>query len=250
MRLRLPPPPASFAARPAGDVAGRAAPMARFIAVGAIHLAAVAMAVASADAPTPAGPALITVQWVDEAAVAAPPVARPAESAPARPVAAAAPVAVQPPPPTPIPARTDDGEASEAAARAAITATPATSAAPVNAVAMAAAAAPASAAAAAPPTAPLVDPRFDADYLRNPPPSYPPLARRLGEEGRVLLRVEVGTDGRAQRVETLTGSGSPRLDAAAIDAVRRWRFEPARLGSSPVAAWVRVPINFRLHEKS
>ena len=92
----------------------------------------------------------------------------------------------------------------------------------------------------------VVPPRFDAAYLQNPPPAYPPLARRMGEQGRVLLRVLVAAGGLAQQVELKTSSGSARLDQAAVDTVRRWRFVPARQGDQRVGAWVLVPISFSL----
>lgn len=93
-----------------------------------------------------------------------------------------------------------------------------------------------------------IQPRFDADYLDNPRPSYPPLARRMGEEGRVVLRVHVTPDGSAGEVLLHASSGSPRLDEAALATVRRWKFVPARRGAEPVAAWVLVPIGFKLKE--
>ncbi len=89
-------------------------------------------------------------------------------------------------------------------------------------------------------------PRFDAKYLNNPPPLYPPIARRLGETGRVLLRVFVRTDGSAADVQINKSSGSSRLDQAALDAVRKWSFEPARRGGIAVEAPVLVPISFTL----
>jgi periplasmic protein TonB len=89
-------------------------------------------------------------------------------------------------------------------------------------------------------------PRFDADYLDNPSPNYPPLSRRSGEQGRVLLRVFVEPGGNAGQVLVATSSGFERLDSAAIDAVRRWKFVPARQGENVIAAWVVVPINFSL----
>ncbi len=91
-----------------------------------------------------------------------------------------------------------------------------------------------------------VAPRFDAAYLDNPAPAYPPLARRAGEQGRVLLRVHVTADGLADDVQVRESSGFPRLDTAAQETVRRWRFVPARQGDRQVAAWVIVPINFAL----
>jgi protein TonB len=103
-------------------------------------------------------------------------------------------------------------------------------------------------AAVSPPAAelPTTPPSFNAAYLDNPPPNYPPLARRSGEQGRVLLRVLVTPGGVAETVELRTSSGSSRLDNAALEVVKRWRFVPARRGDQPVAAWVLVPINFTL----
>lgn len=109
--------------------------------------------------------------------------------------------------------------------------------------------APAAPVAAAPAPEPLVPPRFDAAYLDNPPPAYPAMARRLREEGRVLLRVLVTADGRAGSIEVATSSGSERLDQAALDAVRRWRFVPAKRGDAAVAAHVFVPISFALESR-
>jgi protein TonB len=95
---------------------------------------------------------------------------------------------------------------------------------------------------------PLVPPSFDADYLHNPTPRYPPAAARLRESGRVLLSVAVSAAGLPERVEVAATSGSPRLDQAAIETVKRWRFVPARQGDKPVAASVTVPLVFRLDE--
>jgi len=96
------------------------------------------------------------------------------------------------------------------------------------------------------PPAPTVPPSFLADYLHNPAPPYPASARRIGEQGRVVLRVLVNADGQPERVELGASSGSPRLDGSALETVRRWKFVPARQGERPVAAWVLVPISFRL----
>lgn len=109
---------------------------------------------------------------------------------------------------------------------------------------------PAPPAPAAPTEAAVVPARFDADYLKNPPPPYPALAKRMGEEGTVRLRVRVSPDGLAESVEIKASSGSARLDQAALDTVRRWRFVPARQGSQAVAAWVVVPITFHLNQES
>jgi periplasmic protein TonB len=77
-------------------------------------------------------------------------------------------------------------------------------------------------------------------------PSYPSSARRAGMQGTTLLGVFVGSDGRVGDVVVRESAGHPDLDAAAVDAVKRWRFEPARRGTEPVAMWVLLPVQFTL----
>jgi protein TonB len=146
-------------------------------------------------------------------------VQRPVEPPPVvtAPVQAPAPVEASPPPPAPAPPP------------------------PIQAVAP-----PAPEPVAAPPPAPLTQPVFQADYLDNPAPAYPALSRRIGEQGRVILRVLVNPAGLADQIEVRTSSGHPRLDDAARTTVARWRFVPAKRGDQPVAAWVLIPISFRL----
>ena len=101
--------------------------------------------------------------------------------------------------------------------------------------------------AAQPPQAVVVTaPRFNADYLNNPAPAYPALSRRMGEEGKVVLRVRVSERGLPDEVHVRNSSGSERLDTTALETVRRWKFVPARRGDTPVEAWVLVPISFSL----
>ena len=97
----------------------------------------------------------------------------------------------------------------------------------------------------APPVA-VVAARFDADYLHNPKPLYPAISRRNGEEGKVLLKVRVSPQGEALNVAISRSSGHDRLDAAALDAVTRWRFVPARRGDEAVESSVIVPVTFAL----
>jgi periplasmic protein TonB len=100
--------------------------------------------------------------------------------------------------------------------------------------------------AAPPPPAPVTAARFDADYLANPKPVYPVASRRLGEEGKVVLRVKVSHGGTPMVLEIKQSSGFPRLDEAARSAVEHWRFVPARRGDEAVESWVSVPIVFSL----
>ena len=101
------------------------------------------------------------------------------------------------------------------------------------------------------PPAPAAPPRIelpssDAAYLNNPRPSYPAISKRMGEQGKVVLRVLIGTDGLPQKVEVSTSSGFDRLDRQAQDAVMRWRFVPGKRNGVPEAMWNLVPINFVL----
>lgn len=100
----------------------------------------------------------------------------------------------------------------------------------------------------APAAEPVSQARFDADYLKNPAPSYPPLSRRMGEEGKVILRVLVNPQGTADSVDIKTSSGSVRLDEAAQKTVRNWKFIPAKRGDTAVQSWVLVPIIFKLEQ--
>ncbi|WP_411834842.1 energy transducer TonB [Pseudoxanthomonas mexicana] len=81
---------------------------------------------------------------------------------------------------------------------------------------------------------------------QTPPPDYPVAAMRSGETGTVMVRVEVGTDGVPLRVEVEQRSGSRDLDRAAVEAVRRWRFNPAQHNGQPIVASVVIPIDFNL----
>ena len=75
---------------------------------------------------------------------------------------------------------------------------------------------------------------------------YPNEAVRRGEHGTVTLRVLVGPDGAVQTVEIEKTSGSPRLDAAAREAVRHWTFRPGTRNGVAQSAWALVPIAFDL----
>ena len=104
-------------------------------------------------------------------------------------------------------------------------------------------------AAAAPTPAPapvVTQARFDAEYLKNPAPVYPITSRMMKEQGSVLLLVNVTALGDAERVQLRQSSGKQRLDEAALEAVRHWRFVPARRGTQAIAASVIVPIVFEL----
>lgn len=86
----------------------------------------------------------------------------------------------------------------------------------------------------------------DADYSRNPPPPYPPISRRMREQGQVMLSVLVTPEGTVKEAAIEKSSGYARLDQAALDAVRDWVFVPAKRAGIAVLSRVKVPVNFVL----
>ncbi len=84
------------------------------------------------------------------------------------------------------------------------------------------------------------------NYLRNPAPRYPEQARKMGQQGLVLLSVSVSQNGRPMDIRLTQSSGFPLLDEAALRTVKKWKFEPARLGSLRIESRVEIPIRFEL----
>lgn len=89
-------------------------------------------------------------------------------------------------------------------------------------------------------------PSSNADYLQNPKPPYPALSKRLGEQGKVMVRVLIGVDGMAQKAEIKQSSGFDRLDQSALNTVLRWRYVPGKRAGVAETMWFNVPINFVL----
>lgn len=77
-------------------------------------------------------------------------------------------------------------------------------------------------------------------------PSYPPTSRRLGEEGTVVLRVELDEQGKVCAARVSGSSGFSRLDEAALGAVRNWQCHPAQRDGRPVRAVALQPFKFIL----
>ena len=78
-------------------------------------------------------------------------------------------------------------------------------------------------------------------------PLYPESARKAGAQGITLLKLRVLENGKVGEVQIEQSAGHPDLDMAAADAVRKWLFEPARMGKQPIAVWVLLPVKFELH---
>jgi protein TonB len=188
----------------------------------AVHVVILALLIYAAVRPEVTAPIRALAVRMIEPELPKPPKLEPPKPVPPQP----APKKVQTPPPIMTAAKRDDAPTSFVVAPQ-----PAPVAAP---------------AVQAPVAAPITAARFDADYLQNPKPVYPAMSRRLGEEGKVVLRVRVSVQGQPLTVEVNKSSGFPRLDDAARLAVERWRFVPARQGNEPIEASVLVPLNFTL----
>ncbi len=83
--------------------------------------------------------------------------------------------------------------------------------------------------------------------IRNKPPFYPETARRSGWEGRVIVRVEVSSEGVPTSVTLAKSSGYGVLDQAALRSVKGWRFQPRTMGGIAMAGVVDVPVSFSLN---
>jgi protein TonB len=94
------------------------------------------------------------------------------------------------------------------------------------------------------------EPDYRADYLNNPRPPYPMVARRMGFHGKVILNVEVLAEGKAGQVLLHQSCGHDILDNAALQTVKTWHFTPARHLGQPVTQWFLVPIKFSLEDNA
>ena len=87
-------------------------------------------------------------------------------------------------------------------------------------------------------------------YLRNPSPVYPRRSRERGEQGTVVLEVEVLPSGACGAVHVMASSGFSALDRAATEAVQRWLFRPSRRGDRLAPFIVEIPVIFQLTERN
>ncbi len=95
---------------------------------------------------------------------------------------------------------------------------------------------------------------MEPDEVRIPPkskasnviPSYPPELLRRGVEGKVLLRLLISDEGKVLIVRVEKSSGHKAFDDAALDAVRKWRFEPATVNGTPIQCQTHLPFTFYL----
>lgn len=89
-----------------------------------------------------------------------------------------------------------------------------------------------------------VDPRYAGDFQ----PTYPPAERRAGHEGRVVVRVLIGVDGRVRQVEKVSATSDAFFAATRERALSKWRFKPATRGDVPVEQWKQMSVSFVLED--
>jgi len=182
-------------------------------------------------------PVEILSQFIDPPKPVAPPLPPPPAPAPRK-------LTTPPPPPRPLAIRTPTPAPDAPTGTLTPPPPPALIAAPPAPMAPSAPPAPPP----APPAPPSVQlPSSNADYLQNPKPVYPSMSKRLGEQGKVIVRVLIGTDGLPKEVSIRQSSGFERLDDAAQAAVMSWRYVPGKRNGVVEAMEFNVPINWVLN---
>ena len=162
----------------------------------------------------------------------------------------------EPPPPSPKIVKTKQAPVTPPAPLAVATPTPQPTeltpapvdpSPPINAAEKTSSNATAVASTAVAPSPPKMEqPSSDADYLNNPKPPYPPLSKRMGEQGKVVIRTLIGVDGTAREASIHKSSGFDRLDQAALTTARKWRYVPGKRAGVAEAMWFNVPFTFVL----
>ena len=194
----------------------------------------------------PAETVVMVADWIEAPQPEVPP-APPAPPAPPKAATPPAPQPKGPAPPPPPPARAPAAQAApvrpavQTGSRGRRLVTGSAGASAANAITAAPSAPP------APPAPPKVElPSSSASYLNNAPPHYPAISRRMGEQGRVVVRALIDTNGTASQASIQTSSGYERLDQTALSTVQRWRYVPGKRGGVPEAMWFSIPLNFVL----
>jgi len=96
------------------------------------------------------------------------------------------------------------------------------------------------------PKPPLIAPQADPRYASQMQPPYPPAERRRENEGSVVVRVLVGTDGRVTQVEKVRAASDAFYEVTRRQALSRWRFKPATRGGVADPAWMTMTVHFEM----
>ncbi len=214
----------------------------------ALHAALIALVVSGVlEKPQPRiEPPTLVIQLLTPTPVA--PTPEPSKPEPPKPEPPK-PKPPKPEPPNPVPPRPEPPKpepAPEKPAQVAPAPAPAPVAPPPPAPAALAVPPPPTPASAPPKAVARTEVSISASYAAsNRKPEYPKMSQRLNEQGTVVLTVLVKSDGSAGDVEVKSSTGFPRLDRAAMEAVRSWHFNPATIDGKPIDKTYEVPITFK-----
>ena len=89
---------------------------------------------------------------------------------------------------------------------------------------------------------------FTRPFLReaSEPVPYPHWARERNWQGELILAIEIREDGTVGRWKIMRSTGYELLNRAAIRAIQKWRFEPARQKGKPIASCIQIPVQFKI----
>jgi protein TonB len=99
-----------------------------------------------------------------------------------------------------------------------------------------------------PPAPPFVEASIDPAFARDLQPPYPPDERRAGNEGRVVVRVLIGTDGRVDDIQPVSATSASFFEATRRQALGKWHFRAATRGGVAVESWRRMSVSFRMQD--
>lgn len=99
------------------------------------------------------------------------------------------------------------------------------------------------------PPPPLIGASRDGRYAEDFQPEYPASELRLQRDGKVSVRVLVGTNGRVKSVEQLSATSSAFFDATRRQAMSKWRFKPATRGGVAEESWMTLSVTFRIQDQ-
>jgi len=203
------------------------APLISFLLVIGAHVGVLAAVVLSPSEPKPVEIVMPTIQGVLV-------MAEPEEAPPPPPEPPPPPPPEKKPEPKPVPKPLPKAPPSERAVKAPEPEPP-----PVEK--------PAETKPAEPTPPPVIPPNSDANELANPAPVYPKQSRRIREEGKVLLEILVTAKGTVGEIKLKRSSGHKRLDNAALQTIKRWKFIPASKEGKPIDYWYDYEFEFTLH---
>ncbi|MEO8373666.1 MAG: TonB family protein [Sphingomonas bacterium] len=95
----------------------------------------------------------------------------------------------------------------------------------------------------------VIGPQRDSRFAGNFQPDYPADERRAGHEGRVVISVLIGVDGRVKQVKRVSAASDSFFEATERRALQKWRFKPGTRDGVPIETWEEVGVRFVLNNE-